>query len=345
MSKIKIRCSQCGKSFKSSNAKQLICPDCEDKLRRERIAKSKGSPSFSSTPAPVMTRSSSARPPQKDLPPRQPRPHWLDQQPDVKVAQPEPVESTRPPRLDLPERLERSMPPTTTGKQHPGAKAHPAPATTHGPTMQQTRSAQSNAGAAPAISTGQSSGKKPSPERKSEAKGAGKASKPVHRVAKPKREPRLPVAASSPTPEQIAAIEQRYLELAQSGEFDGIRTQISKELNIPKATVKRVVRAVREREGIPSWWDLQSYHGSPEDLERIRIAYLPLLPLPPIGTHKQIAALLNLPPGVVYQAIKVIRAEMNLPQYNPPEKHGLSALPNPVRDASSERGASPADES
>ena len=82
-----------------------------------------------------------------------------------------------------------------------------------------------------------------------------------------------------------------------------------------------MVRALRERQEIPSWWDLQSYHGSPEDLERIRALYLPLLPVPAVGVHKQIAAHLNLPVGTVYQAIKVLRADMNLPQYNPPEEH------------------------
>lgn len=139
-------------------------------------------------------------------------------------------------------------------------------------------------------------------------------------ATKPKREPRQPTPPFSPTPEQVAAIEQRYLEVAQAGEFDGIRTQIAKELGFPKSAVKKVIYALRERQDIPSWWDLQPYHGSPEDLERIRSVYVPLLPKPAVGVHKHIAAQLNLPAGTVYQAIKVLRAELNLPQYNPPEE-------------------------
>jgi hypothetical protein len=76
---------------------------------------------------------------------------------------------------------------------------------------------------------------------------------------------------------------------------------------------------------LPSWWELQAYRGSPEEIQRIRQAYVALLPLPPVGVHKQIAEALNLSPGMVYQAIKSIRTEMNLPQYNPPETHGLPA--------------------
>jgi hypothetical protein len=46
--------------------------------------------------------------------------------------------------------------------------------------------------------------------------------------------------------------------------------------------------------------------------------------MPPVGVHKQIASQLNLPAGTVYQAIKVIRAEMNLPQYNLPNEPGAA---------------------
>jgi hypothetical protein len=150
-----------------------------------------------------------------------------------------------------------------------------------------------------------------------------------------------------PTPEQVAAIERRYLELANPTEYDGIRTQIARELQIPKTAVKKVVHALRMRLHMPSWWDLQGYHGSPEDLERIRQLYLPYLPVPPIGIHRIIAEQLHMSAGTVYQGIKAIRAEMNLPQYNPPELHAdelqaqMSASPPalPIDTAESDRSA------
>jgi hypothetical protein len=130
-----------------------------------------------------------------------------------------------------------------------------------------------------------------------------------------------------PTPEQIAQVEARYRELAVPTEYDGIRTQISKELNIPKKAVKKIIKDLREREEIPSWWDLQTYKGPSEELEKIKELYVPLLPLPDIGVHRQIAEKLELKPVTVYQAIKVIRQELGLPQYNDPALHGIELKP------------------
>lgn len=315
MSKIKMRCSQCGKSFKSTNARQLICPECEEKARRERAAKARGVQPPASVPAPVPHPILPARPAKPAAPPSQPKQHWLDKQTDVKIAALEPPAPARPPRLDIPER--RQVGPIPAGASDLGNKTRVAPSSPGQP-RQPGQAHQAGSGAGTLAHDHKA--RRPDQHKKSE----GERSKEGKRAAtapKPKREPRPPTPPFTPTPEQVAAIEQRYLELAQPGEFDGIRTQLSKELSIPKSAIKKVVRALRERQEIPSWWDLQPYHGSPEDLERIRTLYLPLLPMPPVGVHKQIAAHLNLPAGTAYQAIKVIRAEMNLPQYNPPENH------------------------
>jgi len=156
---------------------------------------------------------------------------------------------------------------------------------------------------------------------------------------KPKREKIPPPAPFTPTSEQIAQVEARYLELAVPTEFDGIRTQIAQELGIPKKAVKKIVKDLRERQSIPSWWELQTYKGSSEELEKIRAVYEPYLPLPPIGVHKTIAEELTLNPVDVYQAIKAIRLEMNLPQYNDPSLHGLEAITGDKKHpATSEEG-------
>jgi hypothetical protein len=119
-----------------------------------------------------------------------------------------------------------------------------------------------------------------------------------------------------------ATIEARYLELAKPVEFDGIRTQIANELSVPKSVVKKAISELRGRMSLPSWWDLQAYTGAETDLERIRIAYVPLLPVPDVGVHKTLATQLGMDPRAVYQGIRRIRAEMRLPQYNPPAAHG-----------------------
>lgn len=333
MSKIKIRCIQCNKSFKSTNPKQQICPECEEKARREHVAKSKGLLSTSNTPTPALKR---IPPPKPAANPTaiaaQPKQHWLDQHQDIKIATPEPPESARPPRLDAPERRRNPAHPTVANDPRPGDKVHSAP-----PSAQHQAPHEKHAGykgTAP-TTTGLADHKairRPDWNKRSEGGKAAKDGKPIA-ASKPKREPRQPTPPFAPTPEQIAAIEQRYLELAQPEEFNGIRTQISKELGIPKSAVKQIVHALRGHQGLPSWWDVQSYHGSSEDLEKIRAAYLPFLPLPPVGVHKQLAELLNMPPGMVYQAVKVIRAEMSLPQYNPPEAHGMPVMPMNTNDS------------
>lgn len=150
------------------------------------------------------------------------------------------------------------------------------------------------------------------------------------RAAQPVREPRAPRPQTPPfqlTDELRARIEAHYLELAQPVEFDGIRSQIAADLSIPKHAVKRAVQELRARLQLPSWWELQSYTGSDADLARIRAAYEPLLPIPAVGIHKQIAVDLGLDPILVYRGIRRIRAEMRLPQYNPPEAHSTPDAP------------------
>src|SRR5579863_4946648 len=155
--------------------------------------------------------------------------------------------------------------------------------------------------------------------------GKPKGQKPPRPPAppRPKKEKTPPPAPFVPTPEQVTLVENRYLELATPAEFDGIRTQISKELSIPKTAVKKIIKELRDRQDIPSWWELQTYKGSEEELANIKDVYAPMLPVPPVGVHKQIAEQLSLKPGDVYQAIKVIRQELKLPQYNDPTLHGL----------------------
>jgi hypothetical protein len=133
------------------------------------------------------------------------------------------------------------------------------------------------------------------------------------------------------TDELRQRIEARYLELANPVEFDGIRAQIAVELGAPKPVVRMVVREVRRRHGMLSWWEAQGFSGSSADLERIKAAYTPYLPRPPVGIHREIAESLGLEPRTVYRGIRKIRAQMGLPQYNAlkehPEQAAVAAMP------------------
>ena len=133
------------------------------------------------------------------------------------------------------------------------------------------------------------------------------------------------------TAEHRAAIERRYLELATPREFDGIRSQIASELSLPRVAVRMVILDVRKRLGLPSWWDLQQVSLTPDQVEQVRARYAALLPLPPIGVHKQIAAELQVSNLQVYRAIGQIRQEMHLPAYNDrPDVPGpVAPVPSP----------------
>ena len=271
--KVKMKCPRCGKHFKSSQAKQALCPECVAKERRARAA--------GATASARPTQTASAAPP----PPKIVGPGAAILVPGLASAR---IEPAAPPPSHAP------APPTPRQSVTPTPHASPL---------------------------GHAAGERPAKDGKS-----GKPAKPAKAAEQPKP-PREPREKRPPTPpfalsdELRARIEARYLELAQPVEFDGIRTQLAGELSIPKSAVKQAVRDLRARMQLPSWWDLQAYTGSEEDLARIRTAYEPLLPVPAVGIHKQIAADLRLEPVAVYQGIRRIRAEMRLPQYNAPELH------------------------
>ena len=350
MSKIKMRCITCGKWFQSANAKEVTCPDCMQKARKEKMAAKTAPPALNKTS--VQGANAPTRPaPPKPKPTTSGTSQWLDTISDVKVGEPD-----QPPRPKIlpsspapreqrreAEQSESRGPGDRRDERGPsgreGGNRGPAgyrerEGTYHGPAAYRVGEMSGTLGQRPRqpIEPGSGRGPRPSgpgePHREKRFPGGKpgdkkpRAARPVT-PPKPKREKIPPPAPFKPTPEQTAQVEARYLELAVPSEFDGIRTQISQELSIPKKAVKQIVKELRERQEIPSWWDLQTYKGDSEELAKIKAAYEPFLPLPEIGIHKKIAEELSLQPGDVYQAIKLIRQEMNLPQYNDPALHGL----------------------
>src|SRR5579863_3586272 len=86
MSKIKMRCTTCGKWFQSSSAKEVTCPECTQKARKDKLA-------AKSAPPPPTNPAASGTPP-RAVPPPKPKAtggasHWIDNVSDVKVSQPE----------------------------------------------------------------------------------------------------------------------------------------------------------------------------------------------------------------------------------------------------------------
>jgi len=344
MSKIKMRCTTCGKWFQSANAKEVTCPDCVQKARKEKLAAKTAPPSSIKSGQGTMSSKKPLPPPPK--PATSGTSHWIDTVEDIKVSEPE-QPKPKMPSSPAPRDMRGGTATEGVGGRGPGGYREE-----HGPGTYREGYNRGPGGyrpGGPGVSGGMGQrprqpmesgygrgprpgmGGQPRPERYQP--GGKKGGKPTKAKVpkpptspKPKREKIPPPAPFVPTPEQITQVETRYLELAVPAEFDGIRTQIAQEMGIPKKAVKKIVKDLRERQSIPSWWELQTYKGSSEELEKIRALYLPYLPLPPIGVHKTISEELSLNPGEVYQAIKAIRLEMNLPQYNDPSLHGLEPI-------------------
>jgi hypothetical protein len=286
--KVKIRCARCGTSFRSASAKQTLCAKCEARARQERAANS--------------TAAKPAVAPVTRIAPKIVGPGASILVPGAQTtasAAPTPTTGV----VDFAARAahteRRAHPGRHDGHEGQPARAGADAATTPAKPMAQFPDGKHGDGAHAPRS------EKTAQERKP-------------REPKPPRQPQPSVEL---TDELRGRIEVRYLELARPVEYDGIRTRIATELSVPKTLVKRAVLDYRQREQMPSWWELQAYTGSAEDLERVRRAYEPHLPVPAVGVHKQIAGELGLEPVVVYQGIKRIRAELRLPQYNPPAAH------------------------
>lgn len=265
MNKVKVRCTVCGKSFKTPSPKKTVCPSCEAEMKR-----AKHQPSAPAVPQPVVSAST------------------VDVRAALRAAQ-----------------ENQGLFGAYRAPAPPPAPEKPAPAAAKAPGQ-----------SAPAPRAGQVAAAARPGQPAQRGERPAKARAPRQQAPKPPRErkPRVQVKPFEPSPEQIAAVRQRYLELAHP-EFDGIRHQIATELGIPLRSVKEIVKGVRAEEEIPSWWDNSGSLPSPEQVEQIKALYVPLLPNPEIGVHKQIAAALKLPNTSVYQAIGTIRAELDLPRY------------------------------
>jgi hypothetical protein len=337
MSKVKMRCTVCGKWFQSANAKEVTCPDCVQKARKEKLA-AKNAPPSTQKPAEAANTKGASRSPV--LSPK-PKPHvqsgtnqWLDKLEDVKVGQPEPPPVRPKPSSPPVQRDQHAVQGTSGNLESTKSYTHHRNESERGP-----GGYRSGGGSGLASGFGQ---RPRVPQEGNPVRGPHSGTKPAHagekggRSPRGKNKPRIPKEPPPPkpprekipppppfvpTPEQIKQVEERYMELAQPIEFDGIRTQIANELHIPKKAVKQIVKNLRTQSHIPSWWELQTYKGSTEELDAIKALYEPYLPLPPIGVHKAIAKQLSIKSGVAYQAIKTIRQELGLPQYNDPALH------------------------
>jgi hypothetical protein len=113
--------------------------------------------------------------------------------------------------------------------------------------------------------------------------------------------------------EQIEAIYKAMLPLPNPDVHEVIGTT----LGIEPQKVFFGINLVRQKLMLPKLpFPKRKLAISPDQLLAIKSLYEPLLPLPPIGCHKIIAAQLKMDEWRVHVGIKLVRAQMGLDRWN-----------------------------
>ncbi len=82
------------------------------------------------------------------------------------------------------------------------------------------------------------------------------------------------------------------------------------------ATVTSTAAPTQVPRGNVAWLKVHHVNITDEEFGQIRDMYLKVLPLPPIGIHKEFAKSLGMPNLKVYRTIRRIRSVLELPTYN-----------------------------
>lgn len=116
--------------------------------------------------------------------------------------------------------------------------------------------------------------------------------------------------------EQLERIEVLYKTMLPLPNPDAHET-IGAHLGIEPRKVFFGINLVRQKLMLPKLpFPKRKLAVTPDQMTAIKSLYTPLLPLPPIGCHKIIAAQLRVDEWRVHVAIKLIRAQMGLDRWN-----------------------------
>lgn len=129
---------------------------------------------------------------------------------------------------------------------------------------------------------------------------------------KPHKQPR-PLLVSKEQLEQIELLYKAMLPLPNPDAHEVIGAKIG----IEPQKVFFGINLVRQKMMLPKLpFPKRKLAISPDQMMAIKALYEPLLPLPPIGCHKIIAAQLKMDEWRVHVGIKLIRAQMGLDRWN-----------------------------
>lgn len=117
--------------------------------------------------------------------------------------------------------------------------------------------------------------------------------------------------------EQLALIEELYKKMLPLPNPDAHEV-IGEQIGLEARKVFFGINLVRQKMMLPKLaFPKRKLAVSPDQLNAIKMFYEPLLPLPPIGCHKIIAAQLKIDEWRVHVGIGLIRKQLGLDRWNP----------------------------
>ena len=117
--------------------------------------------------------------------------------------------------------------------------------------------------------------------------------------------------------EQLAQIEELYKKMLPLPNPDAHEV-IGEQIGLEARKVFFGINLIRQKMMLPKLaFPKRKLAVSPDQLTAIKMLYEPLLPLPPIGCHKIIAAQLKIDEWRVHVGIGLIRKQMGLDRWNP----------------------------
>ena len=160
---------------------------------------------------------------------------------------------------------------------------------------------------------GYNQNRRPGGFRNNYASGGGR---PQQRRPQPNKRPHKqsrPLLVSKEQLEQIELLYKAMLPLPNPDAHEVIASKIG----IEPQKVFFGINLVRQKMMLPKLpFPKRKLAISPDQMMAIKALYEPLLPLPPIGCHKIIAAQLKMDEWRVHVGIKLIRAQMGLDRWN-----------------------------
>ena len=136
--------------------------------------------------------------------------------------------------------------------------------------------------------------------------------RPQNKKPKPQRQPK-PLLISKEQLEQIELLYKTMLPLPNPDAHE----VIGAKLGIEPQKVFFGINLVRQKMMLPKLpFPKRKLAISPDQLMAIKSLYEPLLPLPPIGCHKIIAAQLKMDEWRVHVGIKLVRSQLGLDRWN-----------------------------